>query len=397
VTGDNVTESGKNSDPAESSDKGAPPTVQFVPTVDELLSAHPDQFVANYPDIAVINLACARGLSRADEANFPRYVTILDTMADAVRKHTERSWRLFKIKPAQFDNSENVYRMLMMEHVLRVSFGVKYDPKVSDETNNGKNYGGWRATDSTEIFIHGVLSEKRTGTCSSLPTFSISVGRRLGYPLKLIRVPNHTLFRWDDGTEVFNVQHTFAGSEIMTDEYFQKWPEPWNAEMYALNARTKVWLHSMTPKQEVSKFLCNRALLLRDEKRFKEALQALDAAERFDPGNPAPSDIRCHIDQLTLGGKIGFSFHKSPSAEANNIPQTIAFTPYADPMCGIVVAPITMRVEPGADQLLDALDPFRDHSKSPKHLQIRISRAGGQPPFPAFGPQVKRTGKEHLQ
>jgi hypothetical protein len=83
-------------------------------------------------------------------------------MAEAVTKHTDRSWRLFKIKPAQFQNSANVFRVLTMEHVLRVSFGVRYDPKVSEDMNNGNNFEGWRPTDSTEVFIHGVLSEKRT-------------------------------------------------------------------------------------------------------------------------------------------------------------------------------------------------------------------------------------------
>jgi len=297
-------------------------------------------------------------------------------MAEAVTKHTERSWRLFKIKPSQFQNSENVFRVLTMEHVLRVSFGVKYDPKVSEETDNGKNFEGWRATDSTEVFIHGVLNEKRTGTCSSLPTFSIAVGRRLGYPLKLIRVPNHTLFRWNDGTEIFNVQHTVAGSEIMTDDYFRKWPKPWDAEMHAMNARAKVWLHSMTPKQEVSKFLCNRAIMLRDERRFEEALQALGAAERFDPVNPAPNEIRRHMEQLASRGRIRFSFHKNPMADACKTHPIISSAPLFDPVLGIVSSPAKLGIFPGPDQLPDTLDPFRDQSNVSKDFQTRTGRAG---------------------
>lgn len=169
--------------------------VAAIPTVNELLTSDPEQFVAKYTDIGAVNLACARGLPKANEDEFPKYVALLDTIAVAVRRHTERSWRLFKIKPAEFHNSENVFRVFTMEHVLRVQFGVKYDPLVSEVTDHGKSDKGWCPADSTETFIHGVLSEKRTGTCSSLPTFSIAVGRRLGYPLRLIRVPNHTLFR----------------------------------------------------------------------------------------------------------------------------------------------------------------------------------------------------------
>jgi hypothetical protein len=64
---------------------------------------------------------------------------------------------------------------------------------------------------------------------------------------------------------------------------------------YAINERTHVWLHSMTPKQEVSKFLCNRAIMLDDVGRHGEALQAIDAAERFNPINPACAEIRHSI------------------------------------------------------------------------------------------------------
>jgi hypothetical protein len=51
----------------------------------------------------------------------------------------------------------------------------------------------------------------------------------------------------------------------------------------------------MTPNQQVSKFLCNRANFLRDMGRFDEALQAVDAAERFNSINPACWPIRFDI------------------------------------------------------------------------------------------------------
>ena len=150
-----------------------------------------------------------------------------------------------------------MFRIYTMEHVFRVQFGIRYDRKVRELTESGNR---WTTTDSSEVFIHGILGPKRTGTCSSLPTFSIAVGRRLGYPLKLVLVPNHTLYRWDDGEEVFNFQHTEAGGEMKSDGYYYEWPYHWTEDDFAINTRTKVWLHSLTPPKEVSKFLCNRAL-----------------------------------------------------------------------------------------------------------------------------------------
>ena len=270
-----------------------------VPSLEAVLQSEPDQFIAEFTDIAALNLACARGLPNCCESEFPTYLALLDVIAEAVRNQTERSWRLFKLKPQTFNNSENVFRVYTMEHVFRSLFGVKYDPKVREARASG---GPWLTKDSSEIFIHGILSEKRTGTCSSLPTFAIAVGRRLGYPLKLILVPNHTFYRWDDGTEVFNLQPHESGGEVKEDAYFHTWPMKWTREDFEQNARTRAWLHSLTPRQEVSKFLCNRALMLRECQRFDEALQTLDAAQRFSPTNPACKDIRQDVEYRIAGG-----------------------------------------------------------------------------------------------
>lgn len=82
-----------------------------IPTLDEILHADPTEFVQKYTDIAAVNLACARELPGADENEFPQYLELVDTIAEAVRRETERSWRLFKLKSGQFHNSENVFRV----------------------------------------------------------------------------------------------------------------------------------------------------------------------------------------------------------------------------------------------------------------------------------------------
>jgi len=268
-------------------------------SLSELLALSPAELAA--VDIGRANLLCAEGLPGADKDEFPGYVAQLDTIAQAVHRYTESSWRLFKLKPGQFHNSENVFRVYTMEHVFRVQFGIRYDRKVHELTESGNRHN---TTDSSEVFIHGILSPKRTGTCSSLPAFAIGVGRRLGYPLKLVLVPNHTLYRWDDGNEVFNFQHTEAGGGVQPDEYFYEWPFTWTEDDYAINARTKVWLHSLNPPKEVSKFLCNRALVLCECNRYVEAFEALNAAERFDPINPAVESIRWHTMAACDGSSI---------------------------------------------------------------------------------------------
>ena len=322
-----------------------------VPTLSELLTAVPDTFLAKYTDVAAINLGCARGLPSVIEADFPAYMALLDRMAEAVRVRTEKSWRLFKLKPAEFHRSENVFRVLTMEHVLRMQFGVKYDPIVSAERQTDKTRP---PADASEMFVHGVLGSKRTGTCSSLPTFSIAIGRRLGYPLKLIRVPNHTLFRWDDGTERFNVQHTDSGSKLVLDEYFHTWPRVWDADMHAMNDRTKVWLHSLTPLQEASKFLCNRAIICRCLGRLDDGLAAVVSAARFDPGNPACSDIEFDLRQRS-------SFRQNRAGEIQTYLSSELYSPR-----------LYQRVEPSGQQLIDTSDPFRSRVADGRGFRVNV-------------------------
>lgn len=341
-----------------------------IPTLNALLTGDPDQFVAKYTDIAAVNLACARGLPNCDESEFPKYLALLDTIAEAVRRQTDKNFRLFKLKPKQFSNSENVFRLYTMEHVFRVQFGIRYDPLIREVAKRGARR---KSSDSTEVFIHGILGEKRTGTCSSLPTFAIAVGRQLGYPLKLILVPNHTLYRWDDGSEVFNLQPTQAGGEVKPDEYYHGWPVKWDASLFAFNERTKVWLRPLTPRQEVSKFLCNRALMLRDAGRRDDALQALDAAERFDPVNPACTEIRLNI--LEQSGESLFTATSAPE---------LFYNP----------GPTPMRVEAGGDPLLNMLDPYRDRTEGPAHSHVRIMpMTDGQSPMPQIiiRPKLRET------
>ena len=76
----------------------------------------------------------------------------------------------------------------------------------------------------------------------------------------------------------------------------------------------------MTPKQEVSKFLCNRAIFLRDIGRYQEATRALDAAERFNPLNPACADIR-----FTLPNPINVRSLASPLGESVLISNALRF------------------------------------------------------------------------
>ncbi len=262
---------------AKVSSNGAPAKTQLIPTLAEILSADPDEFVAKFTDIAAINLACAEGLPGAEAIDPPRLLAALGAMALWCRQKTAHSWHFYDHNPDEFHGSKNVFRIMTMLGHLYKHFGVHYNPaRVSRDSE-------YDPADVKDNFIYGILSEHRMGTCATLPVFAVAVGRRLGYPLKLVNVPDHLLFRWDDGQERFNMDYNGEGYAIHPDDYYKTWPVPWNEDMCRSNEELHRWLTPLTAKQEVATFLGFRYLALESLGRIQEGIASLDAAERFDP------------------------------------------------------------------------------------------------------------------
>jgi hypothetical protein len=141
-----------------------------------------DEQLANL-DVAEVNLACAEGLPRAEQIPYAECVDRLNHYARCVHDYTERRRLLCPGDVAQYDGSEELFRVVCMISVLQKVFGVYYNPakKPIDAP-----------FDTEDIFIHGALVGGG-GTCASLPVIYAAVGRRLGYPLKLVSTRGHVL------------------------------------------------------------------------------------------------------------------------------------------------------------------------------------------------------------
>ena len=247
-----------------------------IPALGEMLDADPDQFVQKYTDVAAINLACAVGLPKAERLDIAKSLRALDAMAVWVERKTASSWDLFDRVPAEFQRSKNAFRVYIMLHHLHKRFGVHYNPDRKDPANDDP-------TDSGDEFIHGILSERRTGTCASLPVFAAAVGRRLGYPLKLVQVPRHLTCRWHDESEKFNIEFRGDAASIHSDDSYQTWPVVWDAKIRR-EQEEGIWLCSLSPRQEVALCLMSRAIVLYSSDRdLAESLACVNAAERFNP------------------------------------------------------------------------------------------------------------------
>jgi hypothetical protein len=135
------------------------------------LLADPGELL-QHRDIAMVNLLCADGLSEAKNLDVATATATLDSWAKRVESETQRHLPKFKQRPEEFNHSEAYFRMLALVTVLQQDFGVRYNPERIQSPD---------FADSRELFLHGLLTGKRQGTCVSMPVLYVAVGRRLGY------------------------------------------------------------------------------------------------------------------------------------------------------------------------------------------------------------------------
>jgi hypothetical protein len=206
-------------------------------------------------DVAIVNLACAADLPDTAVLDVEECLRKLDCWAILTRQFTEQRLPRFFRKRENYYHSEAYFRVLAMVTVLQRDLGLRYNPeKVPSES----------VFSSADSFLHGaVLGEG--GTCASIPVVYAAVGRRLGYPIKLVsargRMSGHLFARWDEpGRERFNIEATNRGLTCPPDTYYREGE-------YLLSPEEEVaggYLQSMTPCQELATFLLQRGFQLAD-------------------------------------------------------------------------------------------------------------------------------------
>jgi Transglutaminase-like superfamily len=218
-------------------------------------------------DLAAIDLACAVGLPGSERLDIPACLAWVDHAAAWVSHQTVATFEQFRRSPGTYEDSEGIFRVVAMMNVLWRGLGVQYNRERIDNPDE--------FTDSRDDFIHGII-EGRGGTCASLPVLLVAVGRRLGYPLRLVKTARHLFARWDDPVgERFNVEINQTGLNTHPDEHYLTWPidirgTKWQAE-------TK-FLRSLTPREEVARAWSKRGHNLRAGGRLKEAVDCFATA-----------------------------------------------------------------------------------------------------------------------
>jgi hypothetical protein len=235
----------------------------------------------SYSDIATVNLLCAQGLPGAENIDISRYISTLEEWARLVESETERLFPRFVKNPQEFSYSEDYFRTLVLVTVLSLNLGVRYDPDLMSEPslNDLKSTAFFR--NPGRIFIHGLI-DGGAGTCTSIPVLTVSVGRLMGYPLRLVNAKAHLFARWEDGKGGFNIESGGSGLNCHSDEHYMKWP----FKITKSELKTGFFLKSLSPTEEMSIFLETRALCLLENKKFSEALRFFKHAYSLYPNHP---------------------------------------------------------------------------------------------------------------
>ncbi len=130
-----------------------------------------------------------------------------------------------------------------------------------------------------------------------MPVVYVAVGRRLGFPLKLVEAPGHLFFRWEDLQgqrfgipERFNIEGAGKGIRSYPDDFYRTWPREWRP----YDKAGGWYLKSLSPVEELAVFLATRACL-EDNGRLGEAIQAYNWATKL-----CPEDLRYGFQLVKL-------------------------------------------------------------------------------------------------
>jgi hypothetical protein len=249
-------------------------------------------------DIGALNLMCALGLPGAENIDPPRCQAWMDDAASWADFQTRRHWYRFANSPGTYRDSPGYFCCYHLLQVLQEEFRVRYNPaRVRDPTFQDPRCIDPDFRDSRDLFIHGII-DGPGGTCASMPVLYAAIGRRLGYPLKLVHTRGHLFLRWEDPTglrfyvpEVFNIEGAGEGIASYPDELYRSWPEPWtNADVAG-----GWYLKSLSREEELAAFLATRGECLTDNGRIDDAIQSYTWANGLAPRD---GRYRSQLDRL---------------------------------------------------------------------------------------------------
>lgn len=212
-----------DSSPSSSSEIPGPPGTRTVAQIIAL----PDEQLER-TDILEMSIAVAREIPGLENLQYPKYKRILDGWTDDFRRWLPPMEYAFHQAPQTYKNDIHFFRLGMLAQFLDQEIGIAYVEEQKRAQVQGSRQGRVvevRYTDPGHLLLHGLIDTKR-GTCGTMPTLHVAMGRRLGWPVSLACVRSHYVCRYDDGNVVYNIEATDTGrggfAEGGDKEYMEK-------------------------------------------------------------------------------------------------------------------------------------------------------------------------------
>ena len=237
-------------------------------------------FVQGIPqryDVAELSLICAVGLPGTEKMDIPFCLGTISQWAEVVAYHNSKLFRHLSQRPQDYYFSEAYFRSICLITTLQRDFGVRYNP--AKEPHDA-------VFEPADSFLFGII-QGDGGTCGTLPVLYTAIGRRLGYPLKLVEakggLARHYFVRWDDPKkgEQFNIEASGRGMSCPPDDYYRK-------GLYALSPADEArggFLKSQSPQGELAGLLAQRHYYLDRLGHHRKAAAAMSWASALAPKN----------------------------------------------------------------------------------------------------------------
>lgn len=262
------------------------------------LIRYSDEQLAVFDDVEK-NLAFAAGLPGSERIDVPFCLETRDQWVRIIKKEEGKLYKRFLRDRDEFRCSWAYARILNMVTILWQDLGANYNrEKIAPEADFGLD----------DYFVHGIF-QGPGGTCGTLPVLYVSVGRKLGYPLKFVTARgnrgrashNHLFCRWDEpGGERFNVEVNYTGLSTPPDDHYRTGifaETTFCEQQFGL-------LKSHTPREEIAIYMCQRASEWQRLRCYREAMKCYLWAGVVDRKNQMfMTGYHQHYQKLVEKGK----------------------------------------------------------------------------------------------
>jgi hypothetical protein len=180
-------------------------------------------------DIVEMNVAVAREIPGLEKLDYEHYRQIVDDWTDQLRRWLPTAERDgFRPSPEKYRNDINLFRLGMLAQFLDLQVSVAYNEELKQIQLRDRKAGRKseiQPFNPGDVLLHGLIDTKR-GTCCTMPSLHVAIGRRFGWPVTLAHVGTHFVCRYDDGKVVYNIEATDTGrggfSGGSDQEYLEK-------------------------------------------------------------------------------------------------------------------------------------------------------------------------------